>query len=407
VKIFTLGFFLFFLTSCNDTIYKQVLPLEISPIQINLETKLIINHRNHDLTLEEIQQLLPDINFEKPKTTFTIKLFDENEIIAYSQITTSNPVAYLNFDDFYFSELGEYSFNVIQKDFHCLSWIIDDELITVDVTLTQNEETGLIETTTHKSKTVFNNTFVLNIEDELSQAIENKNLQQKREEMAQLEEKFLNFGDYTSFYFYNLESGFSHSFNCQQNYRGVSVGKVFFAHFLYIQEENGHIELTERDRMLIEYSLRTSLDVKSHELHNRFGLEEYNLWLESLGADSLINPYHHFGRTTGLVASEAVELLRNINNYLNSGSSNAEEFRYHMTNNLVPFIISDNYEVASKTGWVYVWNIIHDVAIVYAPSPYILIILTENDQIVQNHRYHFAHFSQWFEEFNDRWFASN
>ena len=224
----------------------------------------------------------------------------------------------------------------------------------------------------------------------------------------ELTEAFLLMGDDTSFYFHNLETGFSYGFNSDKVYRGASVGKVFFAHFLYLQDELGVIALTEQERLWIQYTLRTSLDEFSDNLHARYGLIAYNDWLNDQGVYNLQNPHHHYGSTAQFSAEEAALLMYGIYQYFRTATPNAIEFRENMVSNEVPFIVSNNYEVASKTGWVYVWEVIHDVAIVKSPSPYILVILSQNPRIggTRNHRHYFEQFSQLFEEFNDRWFVT-
>ena len=58
-----------------------------------------------------------------------------------------------------------------------------------------------------------------------------------------------------------------------------------------------------------------------------------------------------------------------------------------------------DYPVASKSGWTN--TVFHDMAIVYADSPYILIILSQR----ANHSI-FREISREFQRFNDTWFVS-
>ena len=68
-----------------------------------------------------------------------------------------------------------------------------------------------------------------------------------------------------------------------------------------------------------------------------------------------------------------------------------------MLNNQIPFIVSDRYPVASKTGWTS--TVFHDMAIVYADSPYILVILS-----ARSNRTVFREISMAVQEFNAMWF---
>jgi len=212
-------------------------------------------------------------------------------------------------------------------------------------------------------------------------------------------------GDYISFYFHNIETGFRYGFNRDKTYIGASVGKVFYAHFLYKQDEIGNIALTEQERLWVQYTLRTSLDEFSHNLTDHFGVVEYNVWLEEQGISTLQAQYRHFGLPTTLIVEEMAVLMYGIYHYFLTETPNAIEFRENMINNEWPFIVSDNYEVASKTGWLVPQELRHDVAIVEAPSPYILVILTQNTRVTNNHLYYFEMLSHLFEDFNNKWFV--
>jgi len=64
--------------------------------------------------------------------------------------------------------------------------------------------------------------------------------------------------------------------------------------------------------------------------------------------------------------------------------------------------LSDNYDVALKYGWMDTH--FHDMAIVYAPSPYILIILSDMGEDPGAGFGRFAAIGRLFEAFNDRYF---
>jgi len=223
--------------------------------------------------------------------------------------------------------------------------------------------------------------------------------------LNEIEEAFLALGDETSFYFYNIETGFQHGFNSDKAYIGASVGKVFYDYFLYTQDELEIINLTEQERLWIQTTLRRSLDEFSHNLTEHYGVVGYNSWLDGQGIYKLQTPERHFGLPTKLIAEEAALLMSRIYHYFQTNTPNAIEFRENMTNNQVPFIVSNSYEVASKTGWLPSHEIRHDVAIVEAPSPYILVILSQNTKINQDHFYYFELLSSLFEEFNEAWFV--
>ena len=224
--------------------------------------------------------------------------------------------------------------------------------------------------------------------------------------LDEVEEAFLSLGDDISFYFHNIETGFRHGFNSDQAYVGASVGKVFYTNFLYIQDEIESISLTGQERLWIQKVLRTSLDEFSNNLNAHYGVVKYNSWLEKQGIHALQASDRHYGLKTRLKVEEVASLMYGIYHYFQTKTPNAVEFRENMTNNQVPFIVSDSYKVASKTGWLPTHEIRHDVAIVEAPSPYILVILSQNSKVNQDHLYHFKLLSALFEDFNNKWFVA-
>jgi len=223
--------------------------------------------------------------------------------------------------------------------------------------------------------------------------------------LDEIEEIFLSLGDSVSFYFHNIETGFRYGFNSDKAYIGASVGKVFYAYFLYTQDEIENITLTKQERLWVQQVLRTSLDAFSHNLTTHYGVIDYNSWLGEQGIYTLQTPERHFGLPTKLTAGEAASLMDGIYHYFLTKTPNAIEFRENMINNQFPFIVSHSYDVASKTGWLVPQGIRHDVAIVEAPSPYVLVILSQNPKIAQDHLHHFEWLSSLFEDFNNKWFV--
>ena len=224
--------------------------------------------------------------------------------------------------------------------------------------------------------------------------------------LTEIEQIFESFGDYTSFYFYNIKTSFRHAFNGDHVFYGASTPKVFYAHFLYYQDETGVITLTDLERTWIAYTLRTSLDEFSLNLEAQYGIQDYHNWLDEQGIELLhSNAFNHYGLSTRYTVNEAILLMQGIYKYLLTGTPNAIEFRYHMINNEARFIVSENYHVASKTGWLIPQHVRHDVAIIEAPSPYILTISIHGQHLAENEFYYFRLFSQLFEEFNNKWFG--
>jgi len=207
-------------------------------------------------------------------------------------------------------------------------------------------------------------------------------------------------------YFKNLETGFEFQHNADIEYFGASVSKAVLALMIYKMAERGDVYLDTKltfepvhenwgsviiqrtyplgtqftVRRLLELNLSESDNVATLMLRDFIGGEEYGLhkyqeFVKSIGG----NPILAQGRIMNsfLTANEVGIFALAIHTYLESGGKYSEEFREHLLNNQFPFLTGqvDNHPpTASKTGWSRgVW---HDMAIVYADSPFILVVMS-------------------------------
>ena len=242
-----------------------------------------------------------------------------------------------------------------------------------------------------------------------------------------LEEFVQQFGNTLSVFYQNMESGFVFRHNAEQQYFGASATKAPFGLYIYLKTERGEasmdtlITYTAADfwagsgfirhrysvgqvftqRQLLHLMLTPSDNIATRMLRRVHGLEGYTAFVESIGA----NPYFVQNLTFSyLTANDAGIFLREMFNYIESGGRYSHELRDNMLANRYAFIISD-YPVASKSGWAAnhgaAW---HDMAIVYAPSPYILALLSSRagnaaDRVV------YDSISMFVQEFNTKWFC--
>ena len=214
-----------------------------------------------------------------------------------------------------------------------------------------------------------------------------------------------------SVHFENMETGFVYQFNEEHIYPSASVKKAVHGLYIYKQAEQGYIDLDATlwgvanpnysIREFVSRNIRVSDDHATFVLLDKFGLMGYLDFVEELGANrNYIGPWII---NSQLTVGEASIFARAIFEYMESDGIYNEEFRDHMLNNEYPFIVSD-YPVASKTGWYppFAW---HDLAIVYAPSPYALIILSARHGWSDQDYEDFRIISMAFQEFNRMWFS--
>jgi len=241
----------------------------------------------------------------------------------------------------------------------------------------------------------------------------------------ELDEMLRRHGNNLSVYFRNLETGFIYQYNADRVYFSASIPKAFFALHLYKLAERGILDLdsshmfTYADanwgsgiiqhrynfgaiftvRELLRLNLSESDNVATLMLRRIYG-DGYTNFVEEMGGNPdfvrnrIMNSY--------ITANEAGLFARLIFEYIESDRMYSKEFRTHLLDNQFPFIVSD-YQVASKSGWTspIAW---HDMAIVYAPSPYVLVILSEREGFSDEDFADFAEISVAFQQFNDRWF---
>jgi len=213
-------------------------------------------------------------------------------------------------------------------------------------------------------------------------------------------------GNNISVYFKNLETGFVYRYNADRVYHGASVPKATFSMYIYQKADRGETNLDSRHRFpgggtmtqreMLRRNLMYSCNNSTFGLRDVHGTAGYRQWVAGLGG----NPdwVRHGVMGSLLSANEAGLFAMAIYNYIESDARHSDEFKRHLLNNRFPFIVSD-YPVASKTGWTS--TVFHDMAIVYADSPYILVILSQR----ANHRT-FADISMAFQRFNDTWFVN-
>ena len=202
-------------------------------------------------------------------------------------------------------------------------------------------------------------------------------------------------------YYHNINTGFVFEHNANRVYFAASLTKAPFALYIYQKAEAGYTNLFDyhvfeedyyatgsgiirnnhgigtplTQAQLLGYNLYLSDNVALRMLRSIHGLDGFYAFVRGLGGDSTLIHNITYSRTT---AREAGRFAMAMHNYIDSDGRYSRQFLDHLLNNHYPFILS-NYPVASKTGWWHdfggAW---HDMSIVYAPSPYVLVVLSNN-----------------------------
>ncbi|MCL2015201.1 MAG: class A beta-lactamase-related serine hydrolase [Defluviitaleaceae bacterium] len=229
-----------------------------------------------------------------------------------------------------------------------------------------------------------------------------------------------------SVHYENLGSGFTFSSRGDVVYFAASAAKLAFALYIYDKTErrlasmDELITYTELDhwegsgvirhrynfgeqfnqRELLRLMLVPSDNIATRLLRRMHGLSGFRDFIISIGGNPTLLHNVTYGELT---ANEGGLFLREIYRYFNSGGVYSQEFANNMLNNQYKFIIS-SHPVASKTGWAANFGAAyHDLAIIKAPSPYSLAILSRFAGEPAERRI-FEQISRFFEDFNRRWF---
>ena len=263
--------------------------------------------------------------------------------------------------------------------------------------------------------------------------------------LCALDEFFAPLGNNISVFYKNLETGFSHTHNPGRIFFAASLSKLNHALYVYKMAERGYTDMyqvhtyTARDawggtgimqwkpfgtelttRELLGLSIRESdntayrMLIRMHENHP----VSYQAFVREIGANPRMVLDIVSQNTT---IEDAAHWMYAVHNYIESDSKFGHYLQYDMMNTAQTShhyftrwegsfgiggevdlnIIQSDYPFARKYGWTR--RSFHDAAIVYAPSPYILIILSNMDRGAHEL---FAEISWFIQDFNNRTFVS-
>ncbi len=210
-----------------------------------------------------------------------------------------------------------------------------------------------------------------------------------------------------SFYYKDLTNGYSIEFRADEIYQTASVIKAPYVKYLLESgaDLNKSVKTTTRqggtkyvddqplgtaftNKQLMEYAIRYSDNTAYYMLNEQFGFSGFNAYASQLGiranADRscvLSFPKPRFGY---LSARDAGLYFEDIAAFIAKGGEKADMLKSWLTsttaNDQLGAALGGTYAVAHKYGLQDVGNAYsrayHDAAIVYAPHPYVLTILT-------------------------------
>lgn len=237
-------------------------------------------------------------------------------------------------------------------------------------------------------------------------------------------------GHEVAVWFMDIDSGLTYERNADAAFEYASLMKAPYANYLYILVEQGNANITETFTVTEEHIqkyINNSGKIKDMELPREFTMREMIYYLirfsDTVALKVLLERYPAAGfiewattlglqhpETLGTVLSgqitarDAGILMNVLYHYMQDGHF-AAELREDMENSTNRLIISPKYPTAHKYGWD--TNTYHDMAAVFAPHPYVMVILTDKWGGSDKDRAGFSKFTALMEGIiEDKWAAA-
>ncbi len=201
--------------------------------------------------------------------------------------------------------------------------------------------------------------------------------------------------------YYDVTSGYQYLYNGDHVYMAASVIKAPFCRYVLGLAEEFGIDLSQmtstytesmfapgtgiiqeseygtvytHDR-LIELAMCESDNTAFKMLRTAYNTKKYQEFARSIGIQNIAGIKNV--SSSRLDAKDAVTYLKDLYAYIYGDTKYGKLLESHMLRTSYPMIRS-SYPVVRKYGWMD--NAYHDMAIIHAPRPYLLVILTDHDK---------------------------
>ena len=203
--------------------------------------------------------------------------------------------------------------------------------------------------------------------------------------------------NYFSFKYLDIFSGFTISYNENQNIFTASTIKAPVDIYIYEKASKGEVDLNENllytsrhyssgagyikngevniyypIKTLVEYSIEYSDNIAHHMLFERFGRENLlNFWKEK-GTTAIFTNNSIWGVTN---AHDATIYMKELYDFYIANDEYGEVLMQHFINNKAKLLSHPNKVlIASKSGWS--GSAIHDASLIFDDNPYIVIAMS-------------------------------
>ena len=203
--------------------------------------------------------------------------------------------------------------------------------------------------------------------------------------------------DHFAFKYKDIYSGFSVSYNEEQEifaascikapkdiyiYEMASEGKINLDDILtytdfYYNDGSGVLKDNEFNtsydvRTLVNYSTIYSDNAAHNMLMDKYGIKNMLNYWKKIGTDIIFTGWSNWGNFN---AHDASIYMEELYDFYIENKDYGSELMNNFINNPSKFITGkNNYKVANKSGWD--GSVVHDVSIVFADNPYIVVALS-------------------------------
>ena len=217
--------------------------------------------------------------------------------------------------------------------------------------------------------------------------------------------------NYFSFKYKDIYTGFSVSYNENQNIFTASTIKAPKDIYIYEMASLGQINLNEKltytsnyantgtgrlknnkfntqydIKTLVEYSTVVSDNAAHNMLMDRFGRTNMLSFWQNLGTTAIFTANNNWGVTN---AHDASIYMEELYRFYIEDEKYGQELMNNFLNASTKFIKGKNkYKIANKSGWS--GTAIHDVSIIFADNPYIIVALSN----LGNTDYYMSYFNK-------------
>lgn len=255
--------------------------------------------------------------------------------------------------------------------------------VIVNNTLPNSTATTTIPTTTAGTVTAQNRTFAWSEAD-----------QQRVGNLLQ------GYDGQVSLYYQDLESGYSYMYNAEHTYSAASLMKAPYCMYILQLAAEGKCNLSQKVtytanflsegtgiiknepfgteytiQQLIEYAIRYSDNAALRMLRSIIGVDGFKTFAASIGIQNTA----HIGLITNskITVTDAATYMRAVYNFIRTDETYGKMLYDYMTHTRNPMFYS-SYPLVRKYGWAD--EAFHDMALVDAPHPYLLILCTDHDE---------------------------